>query len=87
MYRLFCHTGLFAGCSQRKVYETIFRNPPASTKPSVYWSWLNEHVTKEGITRDLEAMKRVGIGEAFIGNVYEADRIPGSLETLSDEWK
>ena len=75
------------GYGQRKVYEANFQNPPASTKPSVYWYWLNEHVTKEGITRDLEAMKRVGIGEAFIGNVYEADRVSGSLETLSDEWK
>jgi hypothetical protein len=44
-----------------------FRNPPETTKPRCYWYWFDDHVSKEGITRDLEAMKRVGIGGAYIG--------------------
>lgn len=62
-----------------------FKNPPESTKPGIYWYWMNEHVSKDGITKDLEAMKRVGIGEAFIGNIYEGG-VPGDVKTLSEEW-
>ena len=38
--------------------EDGFRNPPDSAKPRVWWHWLNGNVTKEGITADLEWMKR-----------------------------
>jgi hypothetical protein len=34
-----------------------FANPPLSARPGVFWDWLNGNITKEGITRDLEAMK------------------------------
>ena len=39
-----------------------FVNPPASAQPQVWWHWVNGNVSKPGITADLEAMKRVGIG-------------------------
>src|SRR6478672_10835885 len=39
-----------------------FSNPPRSAKPRVWWHWMNGNVTKEGITKDLEWMNRVGIG-------------------------
>src|SRR5438093_12008735 len=38
-----------------------FKDPPESARPRVWWHWLNGNVTKEGITADLEWMKRVGI--------------------------
>jgi hypothetical protein len=47
--------------------EGRFRNPPEATKPRCYWYWMDGQVTREGITRDLEAMKLVGIGEGYIG--------------------
>lgn len=47
--------------------ETSFVQPPETTRPRCYWYWLDGHISKEGITRDLEAMQRVGIGEAYIG--------------------
>lgn len=62
-----------------------FLVPPDHTRIGLYWYWMNEHVSKEGITKDLEAMKRVGIGEAFIGNIYEGGE-PGQVKTLSSEW-
>src|SRR4051794_40028532 len=46
--------------------EEGFRNPPASAKPHTWWHWMNGNVTKEGITLDLEAMHRVGVGGAQI---------------------
>lgn len=90
-YYFFCVilSCLFLGCSMkpdRAFLEESFQNPPESTRPAIYWYWMNEHVSKEGITKDLEAMARVGIGEVFIGNIYEGGT-PGKLKTLSPEWK
>jgi hypothetical protein len=39
-----------------------FASPPASAQPNTWWHWMNGNVSKEGITLDLEAMKRLGIG-------------------------
>lgn len=39
-----------------------FLSPPHSAKPVTWWHWTGSNVTKEGITKDLEWMKRVGIG-------------------------
>lgn len=49
--------------------EQEFAAPPASARPWVYWFWLNGNVTSHGITADLEAMKRVGIGGVLIMEV------------------
>jgi hypothetical protein len=43
-----------------------FAQPPQAAGPWVYWFWCNGNVTKEGITADLEAMKRVGIAGVLI---------------------
>ncbi len=42
-----------------------FVSPPRAARPWVYWFPLNGNLTKEGITADLEAMARVGIGGAL----------------------
>jgi hypothetical protein len=49
--------------------EQDFAAPPASARPWVYWFWLNGNITSNGITADLEAMKRVGIGGVLIMEV------------------
>ena len=41
--------------------EEVF-SPPDSARPWVYCFWLEGNVTREGITADLEAMRRAGIG-------------------------
>ncbi len=38
----------------------FFKNPPESAKPGVLWMWMGSNVSKEGITRDLEALKKAG---------------------------
>lgn len=38
----------------------VFTNPPESAKPGVLWMWMGSNVSKEGITRDLEALKKEG---------------------------
>ncbi len=66
--------------------EERFDAPPDSTKPYMYWYWLNNNVSAKGITADLEAMRRAGVGEAFIGHVI-SDGIPeGTVPILSPSW-
>jgi len=65
--------------------ETGFVRPPDSARPHTWWHWMNGNVTKDGITADLEAMARVGIGGAQIFNAGE--NIPhGSIQFNSPEW-
>lgn len=67
-------------------WEASFAQPPDSTKPWVYWYWISDNISKDGLTRDLEAMRRVGIGEVFIGNIFLEDTARGSVRALSPEW-
>jgi hypothetical protein len=39
-----------------------FVDPPDSAKPRTWWHWTNGNVNESGITKDLEWMKRSGIG-------------------------
>lgn len=66
--------------------EKGFAQPPATTKPWCYWYWISDHISKEGITRDLEAMARVGIGEALVGNIFLDDVPAGKVKVLTPEW-
>ena len=52
--------------------EDLFHNPPTSVKPYVWWHWMGSNFSKEGITKDLEAMKAEGIGGATIFNLSSA---------------
>ena len=46
-----------------------FSSPPLRYGPHVWWHWMGSNFTKEGITKDLEAMKEAGIGGATIFNI------------------
>jgi hypothetical protein len=63
-----------------------FAQPPATVRPRTFWFWMNGNVTRDGITRDLEAMQRVGVGGVMIfdGSTY----LPaGPAAYLGDEWR
>jgi len=65
-----------------------FANPPPSARPWVYWFWNNGNVTKAGITADLEAMKRAGIGGVIIMDVVERFAPPpGTADFMNAEWQ
>ncbi|WP_139959684.1 glycosyl hydrolase [Flavicella sediminum] len=50
-----------------------------------YWYWIGDDISKDGITKDLEAMKAAGIGGALIGNI-NPDEKDGKVPMLSEEW-
>jgi hypothetical protein len=63
-----------------------FANPPAQTKPWCYWYWISDNISKEGLTKDIEAMARIGIGEALIGNIFLDNQPAGRIKVLTEEW-
>ncbi|MDR1813569.1 MAG: hypothetical protein LBR18_01825, partial [Tannerella sp.] len=63
-----------------------FENPGPENRPWVFWFWNNGNLTKEGITADLEAMKRVGIGGVLIMEVGQGAP-QGEYIFMSDPWR
>ena len=63
-----------------------FSDPPVESRPWCYWYWVNNHISKQGVTKDLEAMADVGIGTALIGNQYFGNEESGPVKMLSDQW-
>ena len=61
-----------------------FAAPPESAKPHSWWHWVNGNVSKAGVTLDLEAMKRVGLGGAHLAQV-SGDLPKGPLACDSPE--
>jgi hypothetical protein len=63
-----------------------FATPPDSARSWVYWFWKNGNISREGITADLEAMARVGIGGVIMMEV--ALTTPkGPVRFFSPEWR
>ena len=75
-----CHGETSADLAQN------FATPPDSARPWVYWFWVNNNVTRKGITADLEAMKRVGIGGVLIMAVDQGAP-NGTVVFGSPEWR
>ncbi|WIX75500.1 glycosyl hydrolase [Amycolatopsis carbonis] len=66
-----------------------FRTPPAEVLPRVWWHWMNQNITQEGIKADLEWFKRAGIGGMvnFDGAGRVPVVVPNPLPYMSDGWK
>ncbi|RYF98527.1 MAG: hypothetical protein EOO02_18730, partial [Chitinophagaceae bacterium] len=64
-----------------------FLSPPDSVKPSVYWYWMSDNISREGVIKDLTAMDSIGIGRVFIGNIgYSKEEVPyGRVKLFSAE--
>ncbi|HCC51855.1 MAG TPA: glycoside hydrolase family 2 [Porphyromonadaceae bacterium] len=67
--------------------EAGFKKPD-SMQLAVYWYWISDNLSKEGVIKDLESMKQVGINRAFIGNIGldEPGISYGKVKLLSPEW-
>ena len=57
--------------AQTILNKTEFLNPPTSSKVHTWWHWMGGNITKDGITKDLEAMKAHGVVQATIFNIGE----------------
>ncbi|MBE9463798.1 glycosyl hydrolase [Dyadobacter subterraneus] len=75
--------------AQPSSFLTGFQSPPNAAKPRVWWHWMNGNITKEGITKDLEWMNRVGIGgfQNFDANFATPQLTAKKLVFMTPEWK
>jgi len=66
--------------------ESGFKNPPDSSRPGVYWYFMDGNLSKKGMTKDLEYMKKAGIGSVIFLEVNVG--VPrGKIDFFSEEWK
>ena len=74
--------------SDNKVMADEFMNIPQSVQTSVYWYWISDHLSEEGVVKDLQSMKEAGINRAFIGNIglSENEAGTGKIQFNTEEW-
>lgn len=66
--------------------KEAFQNPPDSSKPGVYWYFMDGNLSREDMTKDLESMKEVGISNLIFLEVGIG--VPrGPVDFMSDEWQ
>lgn len=67
------------------VLKAAFKDPPDSARPGVYWYFMDGNMSKEGMDKDLESMKKAGIGQVLFLEVNVG--VPrGKVDYLSEEW-
>lgn len=66
-----------------------FTNPPAEARPRVWWHWEDGNVTKDGIRKDLDWMKRIGIGgfHHFDASIDMPPVVDERLIHMQEGWK
>jgi hypothetical protein len=83
------------GSNEFDAIRNGFINPPDSIRISAFYYWLNNHISKEGVIWDLQAMKEAGITRVFIGtNIRNrtsmsrdtAGQFFGEVKVFSGEW-
>ena len=74
-----CFIALAAGAA----LEEGFENPPDKYRSIVLWEWCNGSISKEAMTKEMESLKRVGLGGAKVFNVGGPE---GPVRFASPEW-
>lgn len=76
--------------------EASFFTPSDDSRPVVWWRWMGSQIAKEGITKDLEALKEVGLGGVVHFQISDGinddslfvveNCVIPKVKTLSSEW-
>lgn len=66
-----------------------FRDPPVEARPRTWWHWLNGNISEEGIVRDLQWMKDVGLGgvQNFDASLMAQQVVDKRVVYMSPEWQ
>ena len=90
--------GILLGCmtwtASAAPLDEGFVEVPTQARPWAYWWWLNGNVDKETITRDMEALRRVGFGGILMfdsrGYHNDIDHVilpAPKMEFMSKQWR
>lgn len=66
--------------------KAAFQNPPDAARPWVYWYFMEGDMTREGMTADLEAMRKAGLGGGIFLEV-DLGLPKGPVRYMSPEWR
>ncbi|MEO5774923.1 MAG: glycosyl hydrolase [Sphingomicrobium sp.] len=66
-----------------------FQSPDGDARPLTIWQWMNGCVSREGITADLEAFKRAGLGgvQQFMIGGEQAIIDDPTVKILNPKWR
>ena len=81
LFAIGCSTGTHS-TSRSTSHQTSelakgFVDPPDSARPHTWWHWVSGNASKQGITADLEAMHRIGVGGA---QMFFVDQVPNQKD-------
>jgi len=66
--------------------KSAFKKPPETSKPGVYWYFMDGNLNREEMTKDLESMKEVGINRVIFLEVGIG--VPrGPIDFMSEAWQ
>lgn len=70
------------------IIPSSFKNPPAENHIYTWWHFIDGYITKEGITKDLEAMHKQGIHSATIlnANTFKNQLFKATVKFGSPQW-
>jgi len=86
---IFLFIGLFQGTAQNQLNKADFQTPTQSTKVNTWWHWISGNISRDGITKDLESMKKQGVSQATILNVgswVPMEIVKPPVKFYTDEW-
>lgn len=96
---LIASVALATGMCAAATLEEDFKTPPPAARPYAWWYWVGGNVSREGIVRDLKAMREAGVGGVTIlpvgshgreiktpGERILANQFNRSLRYRNDEW-
>ena len=89
IFCFFLNSSALAQNEERTVLNKEFENPPSSSRPRVWWHWMNGNISKDGIRKDLEWMHRVGVGgfQTFDAELTTPQIVKKRLAFMTPEWK
>lgn len=67
--------------------KNLFCNPPESSKAQIWWHFTTNHISKDGMSKDLEAMKDLGINTAHVFIADYCGNLPAeNVKTMTPKW-
>jgi len=67
--------------------QKMFVETPKDQPLAVYWYWLDGNISEDGVVKDLQAMKKVGINRVQIGMIGDGQGAPhGPVRMFSPKW-
>lgn len=77
----------FSSCSINNseiIYEDLFMNPPSDAKPRIWMHAMSDNMSKEGMTKDIEAISGAGIGGVMLFYIHGI--LQGNVKFNSPEY-